>query len=186
MYNYYCNFQKFKFDRKLIIQMSRTSLVYTLFLVVTLNCMAINSYSFPYNKNVETPYVVNTHMDVEDGSIAEGFTITGMVVDVNSDPLPGVSVMIKGTTQGTATDVNGAFSLSVQNENSTLIFSFIGFTSQEMAIGRQRNFNIILLEDTHQIEEVVVIGYGSLNKRLAGCHFSNSFLSKLSIGSKWR
>ena len=91
-------------------------------------------------------------------------TVTGTVNDIDGQPLPGVSVMIKGTTQGTATDSNGAYTLPVQNENATLVFSYIGFITQEMTVGSQRIINITMLEDTRQIEEIVVVGYGTQKK----------------------
>ena len=94
----------------------------------------------------------------------QGIAIKGIVTDTGGDPLPGVTVMIKGTTQGTATDANGAFALTVQNENAVLTFSFIGFVPQETTVGSRRTINITLSEDTQQIEEIVVIGYGTVRK----------------------
>ena len=111
-------------------------------------------------------------------------TITGIVTDADGEPLPGVGVMIKGTSQGTATDASGAYSLLVQNENTILVFSYIGFITQEQITGSQRNINITLIEDTRQLEEVVVIGYGSIAKRevtSAVSHVSNKDF--LNIGS---
>ena len=94
----------------------------------------------------------------------QGITIKGIVTDATGDPLPGVSVTVKGTTQGTATDVNGVYSLSVQNENATLAFSFIGFINQEFVVGNRRDIHVVLVEDTHEIDEVVVVGYGTVRK----------------------
>lgn len=99
-----------------------------------------------------------------DADVQQQTTITGTVSDADGDPLPGVTVMIKGTAQGTATDTNGAYSLSVPNANATLVFSFIGFTPQEIQVGSQRVINVTLSEDTHQIEEIVVVGYGTQKK----------------------
>ena len=100
------------------------------------------------------------------GNVTQDIVITGFVTDEAGEPLPGVSVMIKGTTQGTATDINGAYSLSVKNENATLVYSYIGFATKEMLVGNQRNINITMHEDTREIEEVVVVGYGSMSKRV--------------------
>ena len=94
----------------------------------------------------------------------QSITITGKVTDVAGDPLPGVSVTIKGLTQGTASDANGAFTLSVANENVTLIFTYIGFVRQEIEVGNRRTINVMMLEDIRQIEEVVVVGYGAMKK----------------------
>ena len=87
-------------------------------------------------------------------------TITGTVTDEAGEPLPGATVTVKGTTQGTVTDVNGGYSLQVANENATLVFSYIGFATQEKVVGRQRSINVVMREDVRQIEEVVVVGYG--------------------------
>ena len=91
-------------------------------------------------------------------------TITGKVTDATGDPLPGVSITIKGLTQGTATDANGAYTLAVPNESATLVFTYIGFARQEKEVGSQRTINVTLLEDTRQIEEIIVVGYGALKK----------------------
>ena len=94
----------------------------------------------------------------------QGLTITGKVTDIIGDPLPGVSVSIKGGSHGTATDANGAYTLQVPNENTTLVFSYIGCVTQEVVVGNRTILNVTLLEDTHQIEEVVVVGYGTQRK----------------------
>ena len=93
-------------------------------------------------------------------AVQQQITVTGTVTDNNSEPLPGVAIIIKGTTQGTATDGKGDFSIPVPNENTTLVFSYIGFVSQEILVGNKRIINVILEEDVRQIEEVVVVGYG--------------------------
>ena len=99
-----------------------------------------------------------------DNAVQQGNTISGVVADDQGEPLPGVAVKIKNTTQGTATDSNGAYSLQVQNENAILVFSYIGYSTQEITVGNRRSINVTLSEDTQQIEEVVVIGYGTVRK----------------------
>ena len=91
--------------------------------------------------------------------------ISGVVTDTYGDPLPGVSVKVKGTMHGTATDANGAYSLQAPNENAVLVFSFIGFTVQEIPVSNRSTIHVTLSEDVQQIEEVVVIGYGAVAKR---------------------
>ena len=109
-------------------------------------------------------------------SVLQGIAITGTVTDSNGEPLPGVTVIIKGTTQGTATDVDGTYSLSVPGENEILMFSYIGFFTQEITVGSQRNINITLIEDARQLEEVVVVGYGAQKKvNLTGAVANISF-----------
>ena len=98
---------------------------------------------------------------VPEAVVQQQITITGTVTDGDGEPLPGVSVMVKGATQGTATDANGAYTLTVPNENATLVFSFIGFVKQELTVGGRRTINVMLADDTLQLDEVVVVGYGT-------------------------
>ena len=92
-------------------------------------------------------------------------TITGNVVDKADDsPLIGVSVYEKGTTNGTVTDFDGNYSLRVSGDKSILVFSFIGYVSVEKLVGTLTSFNVILESDTENLNEVVVIGYGTQKK----------------------
>lgn len=88
------------------------------------------------------------------------FTISGSVTDVNGEPLPGASVLEKGTTNGTQTDFDGNYSISIEDENATLVISYIGFLTQEIAISNQTTIDVTLEEDTAVLDEVVVVGYG--------------------------
>lgn len=90
--------------------------------------------------------------------------ITGKIVEENGDPMPGVNVVVQGTSVGTVTDIDGNFSISVPNEESVLVFSFIGYTEQHIIVGVQKTINITLKEDTQQLEDVVVVGYGVQKK----------------------
>lgn len=94
----------------------------------------------------------------------DDLTIIGTVTDINGEPLPGVTVSIPGTGIGTATDMEGRYSLSVP-EGSTLVFSFIGFESQQVTVGNQTVIDIALSEDISSLEEVVVVGYGEQRKK---------------------
>lgn len=89
--------------------------------------------------------------------------IKGLVLDPEGAPLPGVSVLVKGTTIGTATDVDGTFSLNVP-EGGVLRFSFIGFITQEIGIGNQTNIDLVMEYDDETLDEVVVTGYGTQQK----------------------
>lgn len=89
--------------------------------------------------------------------------ITGTVLDQNGEPIPGATISIPGTTIGTATDLDGNFSIDVP-EGSTLVVSFIGFDSQSIEIGNQKVINITLIESTETLQEVVVVGYGTQKK----------------------
>ncbi|MBB6327804.1 TonB-linked SusC/RagA family outer membrane protein [Algoriphagus iocasae] len=89
--------------------------------------------------------------------------IKGKVVDQLGVPIPGVTIVLKGTTVGTISDVEGNFSLDVP-ENSTLVFSFIGYEDQSLEIGNQSTVTVTLLESLSDLEEVVVVGYGTQRK----------------------
>lgn len=90
--------------------------------------------------------------------------ITGEVTDENGETLPGVTVMVKGTHRGTSTDTEGKFTLSVPGGEATLLFSFIGFVTQEVAIGNRASLLITMLTDIKGLEEFVVVGYGTQKK----------------------
>jgi TonB-linked SusC/RagA family outer membrane protein len=91
-------------------------------------------------------------------------TITGTVTSAEDNSgLPGVSVIVKGTSVGTVTDIEGAYTLGVPN-NSTLVFSYVGFVSEEVVVGNQSVVNIVLTPDLTQLEEIVVVGYGTVKK----------------------
>ena len=87
----------------------------------------------------------------------QAITVTGVVKDAG-DPLPGVSVLVKGTTIGTVTDVSGRFSLQVQSPDAVLVFSFIGYTTQEARVGDQTNFDVTLEPSVTALSEVVIVG----------------------------
>lgn len=90
--------------------------------------------------------------------------LKGTVSDESGVPLPGVSIIIKNTTKGTATDFDGNYSIAV-NTNDVLVFSFLGYKTQEVAVKGRTTINISLAEDKNVLDEVVVIGYGSTTRR---------------------
>ena len=90
--------------------------------------------------------------------------VSGKVTDSSGATLPGVSVVVKGTTTGVITDNNGTFSLSSIPENAILQFSFVGMKMQEIKVGTQTTINVVLSEETIGIEEVVAVGYGTQKK----------------------
>ena len=96
---------------------------------------------------------------------AQQFSITGVVTDKKlNEPIIGASVVVKGTTNGTVTDLDGKFTIQA-SKSSVLIVSFIGYTPQEFTInGNQTFYQISLAEDTQTLDEVVVVGYGSQKK----------------------
>lgn len=99
------------------------------------------------------------------GAQAQNRTISGRVAGSDGGPLPGVTVVVKGGTQGTSTDAEGRYTLSVPSTASKLVFSFIGYESQEIAIGDQSSINATLKAGTTGLDEVVVVGYGTQSRR---------------------
>ena len=118
----------------------------------------------PSTLNVD---VVNLPANTENvlGSLGEfDVVVTGTVVDSDGVPIPGVTVSVVGTGIGTATDIDGNYSLSVP-EGSTLVFSFIGFETQRITVGAQSVIDVVMSEDIAALEEVVVVGYGTVEKK---------------------
>ena len=96
---------------------------------------------------------------------AQQFTVRGTVKDATGEPVIGANVMVKGTSNGTITDIDGKYSVSDVNSSSVLVFTFIGYKNEEMACKGQHEINVILSEDLQTLDEVVVVGYGSLSKK---------------------
>lgn len=89
------------------------------------------------------------------------FVVRGKVADEQSNPIPGVNILLKGTTIGTTSDVSGDYSISVPDEGAVLVFSFIGYLTEEIAVGNRMEVNVTLMPDVKQLGEVVVVGYGT-------------------------
>lgn len=93
-------------------------------------------------------------------------TIRGVVKDAeDGQTIPGVNVMLKGTQNGTVTDMEGAFQLSVPDDATTLVVSFVGYLSQEVSITAEENLEVFLEQDVQNLDEVIVVGYGTARKR---------------------
>ena len=95
----------------------------------------------------------------------QGIVVTGTVTDAFGETLPGANVTVKGTSIGIMTDMDGKYSITVPNEQAVLWFTYVGYISQESLVGTQRVINVTLKENISEMEEVVVIGYGTLRKR---------------------
>lgn len=91
--------------------------------------------------------------------------LRGTVTDRTGESLIGVNVLVKGTNKGTATDLNGNFSLEDVNKDAVLVFSYIGYQSQEVPLNGRDNIDVILFEDSQSLDEVVVVGYGTSQKK---------------------
>jgi TonB-linked SusC/RagA family outer membrane protein len=99
------------------------------------------------------------------GTLYGQTTVTGKVTDEKGEALPGVSIVLQNTFSGTTTDVSGNYSLANVPANATLVFSFTGMTSQQVAINNQSVVDVVLKADAKSLDEVVVIGYGTLEKK---------------------
>lgn len=90
--------------------------------------------------------------------------VKGTVSDENGEPLIGVNILIKGTTNGTITDINGTYEINASSD-ATLLFTYIGYTDKEVQVKKQSVINVIMKDDSQSLEEVVVVGYGTVKKR---------------------
>ena len=101
--------------------------------------------------------------------VAAGFTafadVKGTVLDREGEPVVGATVLVKGTQKGTAADLDGNFTLTGVDANATILVSAVGYTPQEIALKGRTNITVTLVEDSKVLDDVVVIGYGSLQKK---------------------
>lgn len=97
--------------------------------------------------------------------MAQSRKVTGKITDGETGaPMPGVTVLVKGSNSGGTTDANGAYSINVP-EKATLVFSFVGYATQEVSVGNRSTINLALAPDTKALQEVVVTGYASQSKK---------------------
>ena len=108
--------------------------------------------------------VLSKKKDNQPSSKSKEKEVRGIITDKTGEPLIGVSVTVKGTGKGTVTDMNGKWSLSV-SEGSILNFSYIGYSAETVKVGKSNSYNISLSEDNQILDEVVVIGYGSMKRK---------------------
>ena len=112
---------------------------------------------------MRTPHRVAPRIQRVDRFIAQEL-VEGVVVDEAGVPLIGVNVLVEGTNQGTATDIDGRFVLEDVDDNATLIFSYVGYQTQEVALNSRSNLTVTMVEDLQTLDEVVVVGYGTVKK----------------------
>jgi len=96
---------------------------------------------------------------------AQGKAVTGTVLDKTGETVIGASVVVKGTTNGTITDFDGKFTLQNVPESGVIQISFVGYKTQEIAVKGQTTIKVILEEDTETLDEVIVVGYGTMKKK---------------------
>ncbi|MFD0990113.1 SusC/RagA family TonB-linked outer membrane protein [Mariniflexile jejuense] len=119
------------------------------------------------NKNnivIKKKTPITTPVSLQD-KVTQNYQITGTVKDENGQFLPGVNILVKGTSNGTQTDFDGNYAITVENSNAILVFSFIGFVTQEVAFANKTVINVTLKEDVAKLDEVVVVGYGSQRQK---------------------
>ncbi|MDN3668520.1 TonB-dependent receptor [Echinicola jeungdonensis] len=125
-------------------------------------CLLVSQHGFAHNSSHLKPSE-NSNLSAGHVSSVE-IEVSGTVVDDSGFPIPGVSVLVKGTTTGVATDLDGKFSLTVPSSESVLVFSYLGYDDQEVTVGNQTTFNITMRENLSDLGEVVVVGYGVQKK----------------------
>lgn len=114
------------------------------------------------------------------GSFGQNVNVSGTVTEnVSNQPLPGVNILIKGTSRGVTTDFDGNYTITDLPLNSVLVFSYIGFVEQEITVKSNKPINVVLAEDAQALNEVVVIGYGSQRKELVTGAFSSIDAEKI-------
>src|SRR5690606_35445340 len=125
-----------------------------------------DSWAYDLEKNPE----VRGNFYFEEASLSRmmqdaDIVVRGRVISFEDDEgLPGVNIMIKGTTTGVVTDIDGNYTISVPSSESVLVFSFIGFVTEEVVVGAQTNINLTMMPDITSLGEVVVVGYGEQKK----------------------
>ena len=139
----------------------RITKIYVVLLCITITkTFATEAYKEDFSSKVENVAIIN----IDNLSTKQQTAVTGKVVDKKGNPIPGVTVLIKGTSIGVASDFDGNYSLDVEDSNSILVFSYLGFLSQEVTVNDQNVINITLIESDYELDEVVVIGYGTIKK----------------------
>lgn len=126
--------------------------------LINLNFVLLVVASLGFTSLYATPVSLN----VADGM--RNVSVSGVVTDDENKPMPGVNIVVKGTTDGTTTDIDGRYTLSVADGSAVLIFSFIGYQTAEITVGNQSVINVSLKADIGTLSEIVVVGYGTQKK----------------------
>lgn len=156
--NYYFFYNRDKFDDSRTVTIDATGKTVVQVLDELFRGQAV-SYQI-MNRNI----LIEVRDDVNNSSQQQQKPVTGKVTDLSGGTLPGVSVVIKGTTTGTITDADGKFTLMNVPSNATLLFSFVGMKTQEAVVAGKTQINVKMAEESIGIDEVVAIGYGTQKK----------------------
>ena len=131
--------------------MQNTSCI-LLFCGMMLMVTSVHAFEVPPEKGIEK-------------GITTFLSVTGTITSENGEPLPGASIVEKGTTHGVTADFDGNYTLEVSGPNAILVVSYIGFKTKEVPVNGKQTVNIVLQEDLAQLEEVIVVGYGTQRDR---------------------
>ena len=123
-------------------------------------CLLLSAFSV--NAAMAAPAPAGTVDEVM--AVQQGKKVTGVVIDGTGEPVIGANVVVKGTTSGTITDFDGNYTIEGVSANDVLVISYIGYLSQEVPVGNQSMIKVTLKEDTQTLDEVVVVGYGTMKK----------------------
>jgi TonB-linked SusC/RagA family outer membrane protein len=146
---------------KTLLFIRRDDLKFGLKPKLTLLLLAL--FSIQINAKTNSPSITNS-FDVKNVDFQE-LTIAGQITDQSGMPLPGASVLVKGTNNGVSTDFDGNYEIKVSNNKVTLVFSYLGFVTQELTIDGQSTLNVSLIADNTDLDEIVIVGYGTQRKK---------------------
>jgi TonB-linked SusC/RagA family outer membrane protein len=142
------------------------------------NLMAEDIHNITQDRIITDAPVIKEHPVKKGLSVdekAQEVNIRGTVTDANTgEPLPGVNIVVEGTASGTTSDANGSYSVTVPDTEATLLFSFIGYITESVAVGNQNVINVQLVPEIKTLEEIVVIGYGTTTRK----YFTGSTTTK--------
>jgi len=115
----------------------------------------------------------NKKAEDKDLLLQQGKVVSGVVKNEEGETLPGVNITIKGTTRGTTTNIDGKYEITVEDESTVLVFSFVGYQAKKIPVGDRTTINVTLEEEMQKLDEVIVIGYGSSSKKMLSSSVSN-------------
>ncbi|PKQ45371.1 SusC/RagA family TonB-linked outer membrane protein [Confluentibacter flavum] len=160
-------------DLSLLIKIRKLSFFLLLGITIlhTNSIYSIGSKSFStYDKSIPNNSFIKDgeKLDLAEQSdtyIIQNFKLNGTITDSNGQPLPGANILEKGTNNGVVSDFNGNYSIELTTSSAVIVVSYIGFTSQEISVNNQSSINVILSEDASNLDEVVIVGYGSQKRK---------------------
>src|SRR5688572_1194909 len=147
-----------QFCRKHHVARTVRKVFHSVLLLISLSALSWQTYRTTVAKHA--PVRTTENIEAKDAA----FTVSGNIISEKADALPGVNVLEKGTSNGTVSDAAGTYTLTVSSENVTITFSFIGYSTQEIAVGGRTVIDVTLTEDATTLGEVVVVGYGVQRK----------------------